>query len=214
MKRACEPELLDSLPFDHPDAAHNRRDLRLINRFMRNEEWFASVLPALLLPGERVLELGAGTGEMGRRLVSQGIALDGLDLWPRPRAWPQDRLWHQEDLKTFSGYDRYTAVVANLILHQFTDAELGKLGARIRGSARVVLACEPLRRRISQVLIAALAPVFGGNHVTRHDARVSIAAGFVGDELPAALGMGTGEWSYSCSVTALGALRMIAVRTA
>jgi len=212
MKRVCEPEILDTLPFGHPDAVRNRRDLRLINLFMRNGAWFARTLGRILKPGERVLELGCGTGDMGLHLIRQGVALDGLDLWPRPKAWPEGRLWHQQDLKSFSGYDPYGVVVANLILHQFTDNELAEIGARIRRSARVVLACEPARRRMSQRMIAALAPLFGANYVTLHDARVSVAAGFDGDELPRVLGLDGGGWSCSCTATALGAIRMVAIR--
>jgi hypothetical protein len=212
MNRACEPELLDSLPPDHPDAVHNRRDLRLINAFMRNRAWFARTLPPLLRPGERVLELGAGTGEMGIALNALGIPVDGLDLWPRPAAWPAARAWHQADLKTFSGYAAYAVIIGNLILHQFTGPELAELGAGLRRTARVVAACEPERRKMSQTLMAAIGPLLGANHVTLHDARVSIAAGFVGRELPEALGMGAGEWEVTCASTSLGASRMVAVR--
>jgi hypothetical protein len=213
MKRACEPEILDSLPFDHPDAARNRRDLRLINRFMGNGAWFEGVLPGLMHPGERALELGAGTGELGCRLARRGVPLDGLDLWPRPAAWPRDGGWHSADLRTFSGFEPYAVVIGNLILHQFSDADLAALGARIRRSARVVVACEPSRRRLSQRMIAALGPLLGANYVTLHDARVSVAAGFTGDELPLALGMDRASWNYSCKTTALGAFRMVAVRS-
>jgi hypothetical protein len=212
MLRACQPELLDSLPHDHPDAIHNRRDLRIINRFMRNRAWFERTLPPLLLPGDRVLELGAGTGEMGVYLNRRGIPLDGLDLWPRPADWPREREWHTADLKAFPGYDAYPVIIANLILHQFTAEELARLGARLRRSSRVILANEPERRRISQVMMAAVAPILGANHVTIHDARVSIAAGFRGDELPGFLGLEPGEWRCSCRSAALGALRMVAVR--
>jgi hypothetical protein len=203
---------LDSLPPDHPDAVHNRRDLRLINLFMRNRAWFKRTLPPLLRPGERVLEIGAGTGEMGRRLNDRGIPLDGLDLWPRPLLWPPGRAWHTADLRAFPGYGEYAAVIGNLIFHQFSDGELGELGARLRRRARVVLACEPMRREVSQTVMRAVAPLFGANHVTMHDARVSIAAGFVGEELPVALGMDDGAWDYSCGTTTLGAFRMVAVR--
>jgi|SRR5580698_1673890 hypothetical protein len=212
MNRACEPELLDSLPHDHPDAVHNRRDLRLINLVMRNQAWVVRTLPPLLRPGERVLEIGAGTGEMALRLNRRGIHLDGLDLWPQPKAWPADRTWHVADLKTFAGYGAYAAVVGNLIFHQFKEDELAQLGDVIRRTARVVVACEPVRRKVSQTVIAKVAPIFGANYVTLHDAHVSIAAGFVGDELPLALGMAPGDWDYTCTTTALGASRMVAVR--
>jgi len=189
MLRACQPELLDSLPPDHPDAIHNRRDLRVINRIMGNKAWFERTLPKLHLPGDRVLELGAGMGEMGLELIRRGIPVDGLDLWPRPAAWPPEREWHTADLNTFAGYGAYPVVIANLILHQFTAMELASLGEKLRGSARVILACEPERRRASQMLVAAIGPLLGANHVTLHDARVSIAAGFRDDELPEFLGL-------------------------
>jgi hypothetical protein len=151
-------------------------------------------------------------GEMALRLNRRGITVDGLDLWPRPARWPANREWHVADLKAFDGYGAYPAVIGNLIFHQFTEAELADLGTRIRRTARVVVACEPERRKISQTVMAAVAPLLGANHVTLHDARVSIAAGFQGNELAAALGMIPGEWDFSCTTTALGASRMVAVR--
>jgi hypothetical protein len=214
MKRTCEPELLDSLPFDHPDAAHSRRDLRIVNRFMRSQSWFRKILPTVVRPGETVIELGAGTGELGVALNSKGIPVDGLDLWPRPEKWPANRKWHQADLKAFAGYGAYPVVMGNLIFHQFRDEELTELGALLRANARVIVANEPQRRKLSQTVMAAIGPLLGANHVTLHDGKISIAAGFVDDELPLALGLGYGEWKYSCAYTAPGAMRMIAVRRA
>jgi hypothetical protein len=212
MLRACRPELLDSLPPDHPDALHSRRDLRLINRLMRNQAWFERELPPLLRASEAVLELGAGTGELGLRLNAGGITVDGLDLWPRPDRWPPGRAWHRADLRRFAGFDRYPVVIGNLIFHQFSDSELGELGTRLRRSARVIVACEPARRRLSQIMTAALAPILGINHVTRHDAQVSMTAGFCADELAHLLGLDDGAWRYTGRTTMLGANRMVAVR--
>ena len=212
MTRTLQPELLDSLHPEHPDAVHNRRDLRSINRLMRNHRWLARTLLPLLRPGETALELGAGTGELGLRFAARQVPVDGLDLWPRPEGWPADRAWHSADLRLFPGYGNYAAIIGNLIFHQFSDEELAALGALLRRDARVILACEPSRRRMSQVYFRMLGPLLGANHVSMHDAHVSIAAGFLGDELPRALGLDSAEWVCRCTTTTLGAYRMIAIR--
>ncbi len=212
MQRELKPELLDSLPPDHPDALHNRRDLRLINRAMGNYRWLARTLADQLQPSGKVLEIGAGTGELGEHLAARGIATDGLDLWPAPVGGPAGRHWHQADLMTFGDYDEYPVIIGNLIFHQFTAGQLAELGQKLRRSARVILACEPLRRRSSQVLFATIAPLLGANHISLHDGRVSIAAGFQGDELPKMLGLTEPGWDCRCHKTRLGAYRMVARR--
>lgn len=212
MLRTVQPELLDSLPPDHPDALHNRRDLRLINRLMGNFRWFRRHLPGLLQPGDHVLEIGAGTGDLGLGLVDVVEHYAALDLWARPAAWPARYAWHQDDLRTFPEYARYPVVLANLILHQFHDDELKELGARLSASARVILACEPYRQKRSRWLFRIFGRLLGANHVSLHDADVSIRAGFAGDELPRLLGLDPREWDTSHVTSSLGAYRMIAVR--
>jgi SAM-dependent methyltransferase len=210
--RTVAPEILDSLAPDDPAAMHNRRDLRITNRLMGNHRWIARTLPALVRPGERVLEIAAGTGELALRLARAGLAVDGLDRWPVPPGWPRERFWHQADLLTFDGYGGYAVIVANLILHQFTDDELATLGRRLRPSARVVVACEPRRSRLSQVLYRAAGPLFGAHPVSLHDAHVSIAAGFAGRDLPDALGLTPDEWSVDCHPAPIGACHLVAIR--
>lgn len=210
--RILQAELLDSLPPDHPDALRNRRDLRLTNALMGNHRWFRRTLPALVQSDDRLLEIGAGTGELGQQLLRQSVPIDGLDLWPRPADWPSTQTWHQTDLLTFERWDEYSVVVGNLIFHQFTDEQLHCVGEQLQNQARLIIACEPVRRRTSQVLYRRLGPLFGANHVSLHDAHVSIAAGFLGDELPHRLGLDPQHWDYQCSTSLLGAYRMIARR--
>lgn len=212
MPRTIQPELLDSLSPQDPDALHNRRDLRLTNRLMGNYRWFARTLPQYVRANEPVLELGAGTGELGLHLQSLGLNVDGLDLWPRPDTWPVSQQWHQDDLLTFSGYGPYRTITGNLIFHQFNDADLAKIGAAIRPYANTIVACEPTRRRLSQFFYRIAGPMLGVNYVSLHDAHVSIDAGFQGAELPRLLGLDSREWNATCSTTSLGAYRMVAVR--
>jgi hypothetical protein len=212
MTRVLYPELLDSLPSDDPDALRSRRDLRIINRLMGTHAWIERTLPSLLRPGECALEVGAGTGELARRLGERGVPVDGLDRCPASRDWPRARAWHTADLRTFDGYRAYPVVFGNLILHHLTDGELASLGAKLGHAARIVLFAEPTRSRLSQRMFALFSPCFGANQVTRHDAHVSIAAGFLGHELPRALGLDPRAWEINCSTTAFGAYRMLAVR--
>lgn len=184
----------------------------MLNRLMGNYRWFARTLPPLVRPGERVLELGAGIGELGLLLAKRGLAVDGLDFWPRPPTWPAERAWHTADLRSFGGYGEYPVVIANLILHQFSDADLANLGRTLARRTRLIVTCEPERSELSRTLVAAAAPFLRLNHVTRHDARVSIEAGFQGDELPKALGLTGAGWQFNCKPMALGANRMVAIQ--
>lgn len=212
MVRQLQPELLDALPSDDPAARHSRRDLRLINAAMGNFRWFRRILPTLVRPAEPVLELGAGTGELARSLQGVPLPVDGLDRCPAPALWPASRKWHRADLLAFSYYADFPVVLGNLIFHHFSAPELAALGARLRVSSRVIVACEPARYRRFQRLFAVIAPLLRAHAVTLHDARVSIAAGFRGDELPRALGLDDGAWDCRATTTFLGAYRLVAVR--
>lgn len=210
--RTLTPELLDSLPHDDPEARRSRRDLRWINRAMGNHRWFARTLPPLLRAGERALELGAGDGILAARLEARGVAVDGLDFCQQPAEWPRTRTWHAGDLRSFGGFREYAASFGNLILHHLDDAQLAGLGAKLRSSARVILASEPKRSAHAQRLVACFGRLLGASRVTLHDAHVSIAAGFLGRELPQVLGLLDGAWEVQTATTSFGAYRMVAIR--
>ena len=72
MQRTLEPELLDALPPDHPDALHNRRDLRVINQIVGSHRWLKKTLRRLVHRGELVLELEVAEDDMGRVIGKSG----------------------------------------------------------------------------------------------------------------------------------------------
>ncbi len=212
MQRQLTPEMLDTLPPDDPAAQRSRRDLRVFNAVLGGTRWLRRTLPQRVRPGERVLEIGAGTGELGASLARVGVAVDGLDRAPRPVAWPVAARWHQADALAFSGWGDYEVVVGNLIFHHFDADALRLLGQRMAAHARLIVACEPVRKRIYQRLFSALCAVVQANHVSRHDGRVSIEAGFLGDELPMLLGLDPVVWRWQVSTTFCGTYLLVAQR--
>ncbi len=214
MQRALTPEILDSLPPDDARARHSRRDLRIFNAVLGGAGWLRRTVPSFVQPGERVLEIGAGTGELGASLTRRGLAIDALDLAPRPSAWPQSARWHQVDALGFTGWHEYRAAMGNLIFHHFDADSLRTLGQQMSPRVRVILACEPARRRIFQKLFAVLCVLVRANEVSRHDGRVSIEAGFLGDELPRLLGLDAAAWHWKTTTTLRGMYRMVAHRRA
>jgi hypothetical protein len=215
MQRQVQPELLDQLAPNDPDAQHNRRDLRFFNAVMGNHRWIERVVNGHLRMGDRLLELGAGEGDLGLRLRkgwhTRRIPYAGLDLWPRPAQWPETWDWRREDIAAFPDYANYNVILGNLILHQFEDKVLEELGRRWREQARLLVFCEPARSRLHLAQLP-LAWAAGINHVSSHDARVSIIGGFRGRELPRLLGVDEPPWKISIRRTFLGAYRMVAVR--
>jgi 2-polyprenyl-3-methyl-5-hydroxy-6-metoxy-1,4-benzoquinol methylase len=211
MQRIHQPEILDWLPDGSPAARSSRHDLRLLNRFLRSAAWFRRELLRRARPGERALEIGAGDGELGRVLAGNLFPPDGLDLCERPAAWPATRRWFRTDLFHFTDWADYPVVIANLVLHHFSADRLRQLGRRWRPT-RLILAQEPLRARRARGWFAVFCLLVGAHPVTRHDGRISIASGFVGDELPQQLGLDPAQWRWQVGTTLTGCYRFIAER--
>lgn len=103
-------------------------------------------------------------------------------------------------------------MIGNLIFHHFDAVDLRKLGQQITEQTRVIVAGELKRGRIFQWLFAALCRLVGANAVSRHDGRVSIAAGFRRDELPELLGLDPAIWQWQVTTTLFGTYRLVAQR--
>lgn len=213
-QRSVQPEILETLPPEHPDALRSRQDLLQVNGIMGNHRWISRQLQREFRPGWRITEIGAGDGALSQQLAHQGVCrtadLHAFDLAPRPADWPTDAAWTQGDLfvQTLPPSD---VLIANLFLHHFQPDQLRTLGSRIPAQTRLILAAEPARRWIhtfSGRLFCSLAEL---NHVTRYDMQVSIRAGFRGQELPNQLCLGK-DWEVTVQETLFGAYRMIAKR--
>ena len=202
--RRVVPELLDELAPDDPRALRSRRDLRVVNSIMGHAALLARALDAVVTTSPpRLVELGAGDGTVLLRLAKR-----------RARRWPKAHVTLVDTQPTVtpatlaalrelgwtvevtaadalewleqSRPDRETLVLANLFVHHFEGERLARLLAGVAAKAAAFVCCEPRRARLA-LLGSHLLWAIGCNDVTRHDAVVSVHAGFRDHEL-------TAEW--------------------
>ncbi len=231
MPRRVEPELLDALSADDPRAVRSRRDLRRINRLMRNQAVLGNALDDIVReagPGPvRLIELGAGDGTLLLRLARSRamrwpkVKLGLLDMQLVVRAETlidyRDHGWDAQvvgadifDWFAQSEPGDAPIVVANLFVHHFDGERLQALLHGIAGRARAFVCCEPRRSRLA-LAGSRLLGLVGCNDVTRHDAVVSVRAGFFGNELTA-LWPDRDAWTLQESLAAPFGHRFVAVR--
>jgi hypothetical protein len=201
LNRIVQPELLDTLPPDDPRAVRSRRDLRRVNVWMCHHTIMAGALQNALnrrAPGQ-IIELGAGDGnfllrvgqKISPRCPNANITL--LDLQKNVSAETLAAFaalgWRAEAIvaDVFDWLQTSGArevVIANLFLHHFADTRLAELLRLISQRTKLFIAIEP-RRAPWPLFCSRLLWAVGCSDVTRHDAMVSVRAGFSGNELSA-----------------------------
>jgi SAM-dependent methyltransferase len=194
--RVLEPEWLDELPPQDPRAVRSRADLRRVNWLMGNARLIAGSLRSHLREGSRVADLGSGDGHLMLR-IAQRLRIPGVELSLVDRAPVVSdatlaefaRLgWRvrvvARDAAAFLREEPLDVVVANLFLHHLDPEALRRVFNVCAERTRLVAACEPRRSHLA-LLGCRLMWLIGSNDVTRHDAVVSVRAGFTGHELSA-----------------------------
>jgi len=213
--RRVLPEILDELPASDPRARRSRGDLRRINRIMAAVTWLKRGLSAAARGRPRVVvELGAGDGTLALRLARSlgnawiGTHLTLLDLEPIVAPKTADAIracgWTLEVVAADAlewlerrPPERVGVVFANLFVHHFEGERLARLLGGIAAQADGFVCCEPRRSRFA-LAGSRLLGLIGCNDVTRHDAVVSVQAGFRDGEIGAAWrGASAGRWVLS-----------------
>ena len=199
--RLVQEEILDHLPGDDPEAVVSRSDLRLLNRIMRHANPMARLIRSEINGRDEisVVDIGCGDGTFSEQWVTRIhedrvrkslIFIDRIHcLSSRVGETLQSAGWRYEVkignaesllLEMEPSPDRI--VIANLFLHHFEEDDLRSLLESVSSRASAFICIEPRRSRFSlgsSRLIGAL----GCNRVTRHDAVVSVRAGFRGREI-------------------------------
>ncbi len=221
--RRVHVEELDHLSSEDPAAKRSRRDLLRVHRAMgtvgiiaRGCRQLLSTMPVNGTPSLtrplRILELGAGDGRLMLRVAHalgksfgqvELVLLDRQDIvtdetmvayaalgWQAStrvvdvRNWAADAaLSEQQDL-----------VITTLFLHHFEGAELDTLLRAMASTSNRTFACEPRRGFIARTG-SRLVGLIGANSVTRHDAVLSVQAGFRDSEISARWPRKSGNWT-------------------
>lgn len=201
--RQVHAEWLDSLAPGDPLAIASRRDIRRINRLIATHALLRAPLDRILCgaTSNRIVELGAGEGLTLLQLARHHgrnwpkVRLELLDMQPvvsaRTLAGYRDLGWDVEVIRAdvFDWLARPASgaapvIVANLFMHHFEGERLRALLQGIAARASAFLCCEPRRSRTA-LAFSRLLGVIGCNEITRHDAMVSVRAGFNAQELSA-----------------------------
>ncbi|HUP93523.1 MAG TPA: methyltransferase domain-containing protein [Burkholderiales bacterium] len=210
-QRCVEREWLDDLPLDDPRAARSRRDLRTVNRIMGHAGLLCDALARNLRTATpRIAELGAGDGTLllralrkARKVQRAEIVL--VDTQPAVGAESIAEYEGRGHRVTIAVADAaewlvaqrstYDALVANLFLHHLQQRELEALFALASAHTSLFIACEPRRARLP-LAGSHMLGLIGCNDITRHDAVLSVRAGFTARELSALWPTGN-EWTLT-----------------
>jgi SAM-dependent methyltransferase len=197
-ERSLEPEWLDDLPPADPRAVRSRRDLAFVNRIMGHAGIIGRALaPHLATRAPRIAEIGAGDGTLllriARAMQWSAAQITLVDRQPVVSAHTLDQFRTLgcevtvEAIDVFAWLSRagsFDAIVTNLFLHHFEAAALEKMLAASARVTDVFVACEPRRARFP-LAGSRMLGLLGCNDVTRHDAVLSVRAGFTATELSA-----------------------------
>lgn len=212
MERVVEPEWLDDLSPADKEARQSRRDLRRLNQIMRHRPILLEHVRNLVAGRSEVqmVELGAGDGTLIQEILMRlaeplpKVRLTLVDRQPVVSDSTQSGLSKmgvevklcQEDVFAWlRNAPRTDLIMANLFLHHFKNPELQELFSLAAQNTSGFICCEP-RRSWMAYLAAAGVFLVGCNRITRHDATISVRAGFKGDELTGLWGRNS-EWETS-----------------
>ncbi len=203
MPRRVDPEWLDIMPACDPRAIRSREDLRLVNRLLGSVGTLLSALDPLVEAGQplHLVELGAGDGHLMLQLAQQrrtqwrDVHVTLLDRHPLVSSGTLAALqacgWQVEvvEADVFRWLARpvlpaQAVILSNLFVHHFEGSELDQLLAGIARKGRAFVCCEPRRSGLA-LTGSHLLGAIGCNVVTRHDAVLSVHAGFRDKELSA-----------------------------
>ena len=200
--RVLTAELLDTLPGDDPAARASRRDLQRLHPILGQiclwTRWLRQNFPHR--PPSSLADLGAGDGSLLATVLLRAYPKGGhgarVFFVDRQPMVPESTFAHLRrcnwlpTLITADALDwvedgpPLSAALTNLFLHHLDEPRIKRLFSALAEKTDFFAAAEPRRTLLAHWASRTLI-LLGCHPVTRHDARVSVEAGFKGKELSA-----------------------------
>ena len=200
--RRLSPEILDRLPPDDPAAQASRRDLQRLHPILGQirlwHHWLRQNFPHR--PPASLADLGAGDGSLLGTVLLRSFPQGGhgarIFFVDRQPVVPDSTLAHlrrcnwlptvvtADGMEWMEEASPMEACLTNLFLHHLEEAQITRLFSAVAAKTTVFAAAEPHRTLWARWGAASLG-LLGCHAVTRHDARVSVEAGFTAKELGA-----------------------------
>ena len=200
--RRLTPEILDRLPPDDPAALASRRDLQrlhpLLGQIRLWHHWLRHNFPHR--PPASLADLGAGDGSLLMTVLPRSFPKGGhgarIFFVDRQPVVPESTLAHlrrcnwlptvvtSDVVEWMEEGPSTEACLTNLFLHHLKETEITRLFSSLAAKTTLFAAAEPRRTTLARWGAASLG-LLGCHAVTRHDARVSVEAGFAAKELGA-----------------------------
>jgi ubiquinone/menaquinone biosynthesis C-methylase UbiE len=175
-----KPEILDTLPYDQARASLS--DLARINRFWGGYGTLKKLLrEAVENPEFSLLDVGAASGDMGRRILQlyPQANVTSLDhIASHLAASPEPRVAGDAFALPFRPKS-FDFVFCSLFLHHFSDGQIVALFREFgRVARKAILAIDLDRNPIAYYFLPATRWLFGWDPVTVNDGPISVEAAF------------------------------------
>ena len=200
-RRSTEREIIDDMSLDEAAMARVLGDLEVVNRYLGGYATTIGAVADLVGPGDapvRVLDVGAGGGDMARRLVAWGrrcgrrVEVVSVDLSHGAVAFARDALAGVPEASVVQADvlalpfapETFDVAICALFLHHFEQAQAAKiLRAMFDASRRGVVVNDLHRHPLAYAGIWALTRLLPASPIVRNDGPLSVLRAFRRDDL-------------------------------
>jgi ubiquinone/menaquinone biosynthesis C-methylase UbiE len=195
-RRSAEPEIIDDMTLDRETTASVLRELAVINRYLGGYSTTLGAVEDLAGSGAaplRVLDVGAGGGDMARALVGWGrararrVEVVSVDLSFSAVVYARERLADlpeasvvQADVLALPFADgAFDVAICALFLHHFEQPAVARILTALDRASRLGVVVNDLHRHpLAYAGIWLLTRLFPASAIVRNDGPLSVLRAF------------------------------------